>query len=79
MDVRKTINFLLVPILKDKEIFSIDILTKDTGVECVFKLSSVDAKKIFASGGRLFRALKNIIRYGLSDATVSLVIDIQKG
>lgn len=79
MDISQAIHFLLLPVLKDKDIFLIEMVNGDTGREVLFKLSSADAKKIFASGGRLFRALKNIIRYTLSDMTVNLVIDIQKG
>jgi predicted RNA-binding protein YlqC (UPF0109 family) len=79
MNILEAIHFLLLPVLKDKDLFSIEIVEKETGRDVLFKLSSTDAKKIFASGGRLFRALKNIIRYALSDMTVNLVIDIQKG
>lgn len=69
---------LLLPIIKEKEIFSIDILGSEEAnkIKVSLHVSSSDIKKIIGYGGRVYRSVRTLLRYKSRNPSVELLVDI---
>lgn len=69
---------LLLPIVENKEMFDIEIKPADEVfcTEVRIKVASEDMKKVIGYRGKMYRAIKIIIKYALRKELVNVTIDL---
>lgn len=69
---------LLMPIVENKNVLTIELKPADEifCTEVRIKVASEDMKKIIGHRGKMYRAIKIIVKYALKIDAVNVIIDI---
>ncbi len=69
---------LLLPIIKEKKFFSVDVVTVEetNKIKVSLHVSNSDIKKIIGYGGRVYRSVRTLLRYKFQNASLELLVNI---
>ena len=69
---------LLLPIIKEKKLFSVDVVAfeETNKIKVSLHVSNSDIKKIIGYGGRVYRSVKTLLRYKFQNASLELLVNI---
>ncbi len=69
---------LLLPIIKEKKLFSVDIVSDEetNKIKVSLNVSGSDIKKIIGYSGRVYRSVRTLLRYKFKNASLELLVNI---
>jgi predicted RNA-binding protein YlqC (UPF0109 family) len=69
---------LLLPLIENKDILNIDIKEAEETFSSEVRIivSSEDIRRIIGHRGKMYRAIKILIQYGLRKESVNVIIDL---
>lgn len=72
------IKFLLLPIISDRNAFSVEIKQEiaSSSIKICIQVSSLDIKKIIGYGGKMYRSIKTLLRYASRNHLLDLIVDM---
>jgi predicted RNA-binding protein YlqC (UPF0109 family) len=72
------LEFLLLPVIKDKNLFTVDIIEcpEKNSLKISLRVSPGDMKKIIGYGGKVYRSLRTLLRHKIGNSSVELLVDI---
>lgn len=72
------LEFLLFPVVKDKNLFTVDMVecAEKNTLKVSLRVSPGDMKKIIGYGGKVYRSLRTLLRHKIGNASVELLVDI---